>query len=143
MVEHVELDYRGKKVTADCLSVGVTTVGRAHPSNARWHITVDGVTQDGFQGGPDDTKESVESGVRAWLAIREQRPKLPYLDCEIEPVPLQVTGSSKWRVNLKLLRNHQGEFTEQLVSMSNEFASREEAVLHGFLFGQKVVDGEI
>jgi len=143
MLEHVELEYHGKHVTADCLSVGVTTVGQGRPSNARWQITVDCATQDGFPGAPEDTEASVKDGIRAWLAVREERPKLAYLDYEIEPQPSRAPGSNEWTVSVKLSRNHHGEFTEQLVSMSNKFASREDAVLHGFVFGQKVIDGEI
>ena len=143
MLDHVELEYHGRLVTADCLSVGVTTVGKARPSNARWQITVDGVTRDGFPGGPEDTEVSVKDGVLAWLAVREERPKLAYLDYEIEPQPSRAPDSNEWTVSVKLWRNHHGELSSQLVSMSNKFASREDAVRHGFVFGQKVIDGDI
>src|SRR5882672_8817073 len=114
MVDHLELKYHGKHVTADCRSVGVTTVGKPRPSNARWQITVDGVTRDGFAGGPEDTEASVKDGVRAWLAVREERPKLAYLDYEIEPQPSKAPGSNEWTVSVKLWRDHHGEFTEQV-----------------------------
>src|ERR1043166_7572932 len=107
MIDHVWLGDHGKKVTADCFSVGATTAGPARPSNARWHITVDGVTRDGFPGGPEDTEESVTAGIRAWLAIREQSPKLPYLDYEIEPLATRDPDTNERTVSVKLWRDHQ------------------------------------
>jgi len=73
MLDHAELDWGGKKVSATCRSFGVSASGPARPSNARWEITVDGVSRDGVEGSPDDTAESVRAEIIAWLVAREER----------------------------------------------------------------------
>ncbi len=126
MIDHVELTYREKKVTATCRSTNASASGPAVPSNARWELTVDGVTRDGFAGGPDDTEESVKETVRAWLAVRDEEPSLRYLDYRIEPAPHPIPDSTDWAVSVKLWR-----------------ATREAAVMHGFIYGQRIIDGEV
>jgi len=142
MIDHVELTYRDNNVTATCRSGGVTTVGLARPSNARWEITVDGVTREGFAGGPDDTEESVREQIVWWLVARDADPVVPYKGYQIRPRPHQRDANA-WTIDGQIWKDHGSEVDAQPFSAKNHFSTREEAVLQSVRFGQRAIDGEV
>jgi hypothetical protein len=117
--------------------------GLARPSNARWEITVAGVMRDGFEGGPDDTEESVKSQMIAWRVAREERPVVPYRGYQIRATPYQQRDTNAWTLDIQIWKDHGSEVDARLFSAGNTFAPREEAVLQGVRFGQRIIDGEV
>jgi hypothetical protein len=143
MLDHTELEWGGKKVSATCRAFGVSTSGPAVPSNARWEITVDGVSRDGFPGSPDDTVESVRAEIVAWLVAREAHPVVPYQGFQIRPTPHELRDSNAWTLDIQIWKDQGSEVDAHLFSARNTFATREEAVLQGVQFGRRIIDGNV
>ena len=68
MVEQLDLQYRGKQVTA-ALNRGQTLSGKALPGGEppMWYVTIGGTALTKFPARPDDTEASVRGRVLAWL----------------------------------------------------------------------------
>ncbi len=143
MIDSIELEYRGRKVTARCRSFGVSTSNLARPSNARWEITVNGVTRDGFEGSPDDTEASVRAAILGWLVAREVDPAAPYQGYQIRPTPHHLRGSDAWTLDIQIWKDRGSELNAGHFNAGNTFPSREEAVLQGVRFGQRIIDGDV
>ena len=143
MVEHVELTYRGKLVTADSYAGPVTTVGVAPATSPRWHVMLDGVTRDGFEGRPDDTEDSVRATLGWWLVARDDDPVVPYRGYQIRPTPYQLWDSDGWTIDGQIWKDRGTEVAARLFSARNTFATREDAVLRSVEFGQRIIDGEV
>lgn len=143
MIDHVELDWNGETVTADCLSVGATTVGVARASNARWHITRGGVTSDGFEAGPDDTEESVRAQLALWLLLRDPDPVVPYKGYLIRPRPHQLRDTGEWSIDGQIWKHDGGGLNARPFSAKDRLPTREAAFRRTILLGQRFVDGEV
>jgi hypothetical protein len=143
MIDHVALTYRGKKVTAGCHGGPVTTVGLAPATNARWHITVDGVTQNGFEAAHDDTEESVRAQIVWWLLERDPDPVVPYKGHLIRPRPHQLRDSGEWVIDGQIWKQDGGGMDARPFSSNDRYHSREEALRHTLLLGQRFVDDDV
>ena len=143
MLDQVGLVWNGDKVMARCLGAGVSASGPARPLNARWEITVGGVTQDGFEGSPDDTEDSVRAQIVAWLVARAPDPVVPYHGYQIRPTPHQLRDSGEWTLDIQIWKDRGNELHAGHFNAGNQFATRVEAVLQGVRFGQRIIDGEV
>jgi hypothetical protein len=143
MIDHVELTWGDKTVTADCHGGPVTTVGLAPATNPRWHVTVDGVTRDGFEAGPDDTEESVRAQIVWWLLERDPDPVVRYKGHLIRPRPHQLRDSGEWTIDGQIWKQDGGGMNARPFSAKNRYPTREAALRHTVLLGQRFVDDDV
>ena len=65
-----------------------------------------------------------------------------YKGYEIRAIPHQLADFGEWTVNLVILKHRNAQVATRPFSASNRFKSRDEAVMHCFIFGRQVIDGK-
>jgi len=85
-----------------------------------------------------------KTDIDEWFKKKTAYPdRVRYKGLEIEASPYQLADSKKWTVQVNIWE-HTGngsKFTPY--HASNTFESKEEAMKYSFIFGKKIIDGEI
>lgn len=85
-----------------------------------------------------------KSDIDEWFKKKTAYPdRIRYKEFEIEAAPYQLADSKKWTIQVNLWE-HAGDGSKCTpYYASNTFESKEEAIKHCFIFGKKIIDGEI
>lgn len=62
-----------------------------------------------------------------------------YKSLVIEAKPYQLRDSTEWAINIIVRDNN----SEKQFAAANTYPTKEEAIIHCFNFGRKVIDGQI
>lgn len=85
-----------------------------------------------------------KSDIDGWIKKRTAYPdRLRYKEFEIEATPYQLADSKKWILNIIIWKHKGRESVSVPFNARNSFDSKQEAIRECFIFGRKIIDGEI
>lgn len=85
-----------------------------------------------------------KSDIGEWFKKKTAYPdRIRYKELEIEASPYQLADSKKWTIQVNILK-HAGDGSKCTpYYAANTFDSKDEAIKHSYIFGKKIIDGEI
>ncbi|MDP8211664.1 MAG: helix-turn-helix domain-containing protein [Candidatus Zapsychrus exili] len=85
-----------------------------------------------------------KSDIDVWLKKKTAYPdRVRYEDFEIEASPYQLADSKKWTININIWKFSSDGAKCTPYSAKNTYDTKEEAMKNCFIFGKKIIDGEI
>jgi len=66
-----------------------------------------------------------------------------YKEFEIEAIPHQHPETKKWFLNIRIWKKRGDQLVSRPFSNKEPFDSKEMAIIHCFILGRKIIDGEV
>lgn len=85
-----------------------------------------------------------KTDIDEWLKKKTAYPdRMRYKDFEIEASPYQLADSKKWTININMWKHSLEGSVCTPYNAKNTYDSKDEAMKNCFIFGKKIIDGEI